>query len=136
VGSAALNRYLLDTHIWFWYVIGSDRLPAGLRKLIDAHRADCSVSAISVWELALLAASGRVELDTPPGRWIDEALVRVPFDDVPLNRAVALAAPGLNLAHRDPADRFIAATAVVFDLVLLTVDPRLLGLRWLRSRAK
>jgi len=136
LGSARLNRFLLDTHIWFWYLTGSDRLPPGLRRVIDRESAACLLSSISIWELALLAGSGRIRLDAPPERWIDEALGRVPFEDAPVTRAVALAAPGLRLAHRDPADRFLAATALVLDLTLLTVDERLTGLDWLTTRSR
>jgi PIN domain nuclease of toxin-antitoxin system len=39
-----------------------------------------------------------------------------------------LAAHQLPLVHPDPADRFLAATAQVFGLTLVTADERLLGL--------
>jgi PIN domain nuclease of toxin-antitoxin system len=60
-----MTAFLLDTHIWFWYLIGSARLPAGLRYALDHARDHCWLSPISVWELGMLAARGRIRLDTP-----------------------------------------------------------------------
>ena len=57
-----MSRYLLDTHIWFWYLTGSQRLPERLRHLIDVERDACFLSPISVWELGMLAARGRIRI--------------------------------------------------------------------------
>lgn len=42
----------------------------------------------------------------------------------------------IDLGHRDPADHFIAATAIVYELTLLTVDQRLTKARWLTTRSR
>jgi len=47
--------------------------------------------------------------------------------EAPLTWEIAFLAPQLTLQHQDPADRFLAATAKVFDLVLVTADARLLA---------
>ena len=49
----------------------------------------------------------------------------MPVRDAPLTREVALVSNELDLPHRDPADRFLAATALVFGLMLVTLDRRL-----------
>jgi len=51
-----------------------------------------------------------------------------PFQEAPLTHEIAAASRRLNLPQRDPADRFLAATALVLDLVLVTADASLLGL--------
>jgi PIN domain nuclease of toxin-antitoxin system len=59
--------------------------------------------------------------------WIRSVLAKVPFKEAPLNHEVALKSRSLTFTHQDPADRFLAATAVVCDLTLVTADERLLN---------
>lgn len=117
--------FLLDTHVWFWYLVGSDRLPPGLRDAIDDALGELWLSPISVWELCMLDERGRVRLEPDRRSWVEEALGRLPLEEASLNREVALVSSEVELAQRDPADRFLAATALVFGLTLLTVDERL-----------
>lgn len=81
---------------------------------------------ISLWEVLILVEKRRVVLDLDAAAWIRRVLARVPFKEAPLNHEVALKSGSLSLAHQDPADRFLAATALVYDLTLVTADERLL----------
>ncbi len=85
------------------------------------------MSPVSAWELALLVERGRVRLDRPVAAWVDEALRRSDLRDAPFDRQVALRSRDIGLDHDDPADRFLAATAAVHDLTLVTADTRLLA---------
>lgn len=127
--------FLLDTHVWLWYLIGSPRLPQGLREAIDAALGELWLSPISVWELCVLDERGRVRLVPDPRSWVEEAFRLLPLEEATLNREVALASRETELAHRDPADRFLAATALVFGLTLLTVDERLTRARGIPTRS-
>jgi PIN domain nuclease of toxin-antitoxin system len=122
---------LLDTHIWFWYLSGSPRLPAGLRTLIDATLPECWLSPVSAWELGLLAARGRVRLDCAYRKWLTLAHRRSPLQDAAMTREVALRSTELSLGHRDPADHFLAATALTYGLRMVTVDGRMAAAEWL-----
>ena len=127
--------YLLDTHIWFWYLLGSDRLAPSLRsELADAAGA-LWLSPVSVWEVGMLHARGRVRLDPGPRGWVEDALRALPLKEAPVTTEVALRSNELELDHRDPADRFIASTALVFGLTLVTADERLLAATWLPTRS-
>jgi PIN domain nuclease of toxin-antitoxin system len=131
-----LSGYLLDTHTWFWFLIGSDRLPTGLKDLIDEETGDCWLSPISVWELALLAHRGRVRINEPFRDWFNRAMESLPLREASMNFEVALASREIELPHEDPADHFLAATALVYDLELLTVDKRLTEADWLPTRSR
>jgi len=68
--------------------------------------------------------------------WLAEALERVPLKEAPLTYEVAIQTSELAFAHRDPADRFLAATALVYGLTLITVDPDLVEAEWLPTRSR
>jgi PIN domain nuclease of toxin-antitoxin system len=127
--------YLLDTHAWVWYVAGSDRLPPGLRTAIDTAVGQLWYSPISAWEIAMLHARGRIDLAGGPRAWLETSLARFPLEEASLTREVALRSAEVALGHRDPVDHLLAATALVHGLTLVTLDERLTGARWLRTRS-
>lgn len=138
MGGAALTGgppYLLDTHIWFWYLNGSDRLVPTLRSELALAAGGLWLSPVSVWELGMLHVRGRVRLEPGPRDWIVDALQAMPLTEAPVTTEVALRSNELDLGHRDPADRFLASTALVFGLTLVTADERLLAAHWLPTRA-
>jgi len=118
-------RVLLDTHIWLWALLEPERLDTPTARRLDRADSELWLSPISVWEAHLLAERGRLELDRPPAMWLDDALRRVPLRDAPVTREIAIRSREVGLDHDDPADRFLAATAAVYDLVLMTADYRL-----------
>jgi PIN domain nuclease of toxin-antitoxin system len=85
------------------------------------------ISPISVWELTILCDKGRVLLNNPVDVWVEHAARSSPFSLAPLNLEVALETSRLKLPHRDPADAFLAATARVFNLTLVTADETLIA---------
>ncbi len=117
---------LLDTHIWLWGLLDPDRLSNEVRRALTEEGVELRLSSVSVWEALLLAERGRVTLDPDPGTWLREASSIMPIRETPVTFEVALASRALALAHQDLADRFIAASAKVFDLTLVTADARLL----------
>jgi PIN domain nuclease of toxin-antitoxin system len=128
-------KLLLDTHIWLWSMLTPARLSRRVVRELESPTNELSLSPISVWEAAVLAEKGRVELDDEPRAWIGRALQRVPFKEAPLTREIALQSRAVDLSHEDPADRFLAATSRVLDLTLVTADRRLLKGRTFRTLA-
>jgi PIN domain nuclease of toxin-antitoxin system len=84
------------------------------------------LSAISTWEALTLHDKKRVYLAADVREWITRNTA--PFRHAPLTHEIALIAQFLPLPQRDPADRFLAATAKLLDLTLVTADANLLGL--------
>lgn len=131
-----MSGVLLDTHVWIWFLQGSDQLPPGLRRAVEEAPGNGWLSPISVWELGLLADRGRVRLGVPLREWVPRSRTVLPLREAPVNVEVALAADEVERTVTDPADRFIAATGRVYELTLLTVDHRLKGLRGVRTRSR
>jgi PIN domain nuclease of toxin-antitoxin system len=131
-------NYLLDTHIWLWSLLEPARLSRGVAAALSAQGARRWLSPLSVWEALLLIERGRLKVDRPGDEWIREALERAPVEEAAITREVAFASRALTTRHQDPVDRFVAATARVFDLTLVTSDRqlfRLPGVRVLRNRS-
>lgn len=120
-------KLLLDTHIWLWVSLEPDRLAPRVESALRNEQNELWLSPVSLWETMMLAERGRIELDDEPSRWIGNALRETPARDAPLTREVAVWSRQVDLPHQDPADRFIAATAIVHDLTLATADERLLA---------
>lgn len=112
---------LLDTHALLWWQAGSDRLSARARRAIDAAPR-LFLSAISVWELAMLVDQGTVALDRPTQIWVHDLLADGIVTIAELTPAVAVAAAQLDEFTGDHADRIIYATAVQNQLTLVTKD--------------
>lgn len=117
---------LLDTHIWLWSLLDPDRLSEEARRELTDPANTLALSPVSVWEALVLAGKGRVRLRPDPWSWIRTALSVRPMREVPLTFDIALGSRSIRLGHDDPADRFIAATAVVHGLTLVTADASLL----------
>ena len=119
-------RLLLDTHIWLWSLLDPSRLSRRVRTAVRRTANELWLSPISVWELLVLAERGRMRLDAEPRRWLAEALSKTPAQEATLNFEVAVRSREILLPHPDPADRFLVATALVYDLTLVTADEILL----------
>ena len=119
---------LLDTHVWLWLVNGDPVLGADALAAIERAAAAGSVliAAISVWEVAMLKAKGRIVLAKPCAQWVREALSAPGLSLTPLTPEIAVESCQLpGSFHDDPADRLIVATARVADATLVTKDERI-----------
>jgi PIN domain nuclease of toxin-antitoxin system len=120
------NRLLLDTHIALWLDSGDDALRSPTRALID----DCwknggtiLLSAVSVWEIALLVDTRRIALDLPIEAWIGRFVERPGVEALPLDHGAASRSYRLyQLEHHDPADRLLIASAIELACPLVTYD--------------
>jgi PIN domain nuclease of toxin-antitoxin system len=116
---------LLDTHVWLWWLLGSDRLPKKERDELDhlAGRGALGVAAVSLWETQMLHAKGRLSLDRPFDIWIRDAAAANVVQVLPLDAEVVIALDGLPASfHGDPADRLIVSTSRAHDIPLATHD--------------
>jgi len=85
---------LLDTHVWLWLVAGSSDLSAEARNAIERATAAGAlrIAAISLWEIASLAAHGRIVLGKSIRLWLDEALAEPGPAIDPLSPEIAIEA--------------------------------------------
>jgi PIN domain nuclease of toxin-antitoxin system len=116
---------LLDTHIFLWSMLEPERLSRRVGVEMEDRKNQLWFSPISSWEILLLEKKGRIALKPDAASWLREALRRAPSKEARINHEVAIQSCLIKLPHQDPADRLLAATAVVYDLTLVTADERL-----------
>jgi PIN domain nuclease of toxin-antitoxin system len=119
-------KLLLDTHIWLWSQREPRRISRRLQKLLESEENELWLSPISTWEALTLHRKGRIRLHADPADWIERMTAQL--REAPLTHEIVMVAHQLQLPQADPADRFLAATAKVLGLTLVTADANLLGL--------
>ena len=119
-------KLLLDTHIWLWTLHDPTKLGKRMQHELRNPENECWLSPISTWEALVLNAKRRIHLPSDLNRWVARATA--PMKEAPLTHEIALASQQLKFVHRNPADRFLVATAKVLELTLATADTNLLGL--------
>ena len=129
---------LLDTHVLIWLDQNHPALGPEARKCADLalQKNELAVSAISFWEIAMLVAKRRIDMTVPPAVWLRD-LIGLGLIEIPVDGEIGISASQLDL-HGDPADRIIAATALMNEALLLTSDQPLLQwknpLKWHDAR--
>jgi PIN domain nuclease of toxin-antitoxin system len=113
-------RLLLDTHVAIWWMTAPERLGKRASALIEAGDNDSYVSAVTVAEVAIMAALGKLRV---PHDFL-ERLRRSGFDELALTSAHADRLRELPLVHKDPVDRMLVVQAQAERLALVTADRR------------
>jgi PIN domain nuclease of toxin-antitoxin system len=116
---------LLDTHIWIWSKGNPARLSKRIEKELSNPANELWLSPVSMWEALTLMQKGRIRM-TDPFEWVQRAAEQM--REAPLTHEIVRIGLAMPLPHADPADRFLAATAKVLKLTLVTADQKLLGL--------
>jgi PIN domain nuclease of toxin-antitoxin system len=119
------KRLFLDTCALVWLVQGSGLLSQEVRTAIDEAET-VFVSAITAWEVSLKSRCGQLDLPCEPEAWFNAAVESHGLTVYPLTVAVLTGANRLPEVHRDPADRFIMASALMENCPVVTSD-RLFG---------
>jgi len=121
-------KLLLDTHIWLWSTLEPQRLKRRVDKALSDPANELWLSPVSVGELIVLLRKRRVMLPDDLATWVAKSMQDLQLIEAPLTVEVAIAISSINFPHGDPADHFLAATAKVFDLTLVTADEHLMHL--------
>ena len=119
-------KLLLDTHIWLWSLHEPGKLGKRVLHELKESQNEIWLSPISTWEALTLNAKGRIQLPADLAEWVRRATS--PLREAPLTHEIALLARQHVLPHNDTADHFLAATAQLLKLTLVTADRNLLGL--------
>lgn len=125
MGRPAVVRLLLDPHIFPWSLLDVGRLGDHVVAALEEPTNELWRSPGKL----LLADRGRVLLEPDPLAWLRTVYPTIPWREAPVAHEVAMESRLIDPPHQDPVDRFLAATARVYGLTLMTADERLLRSR-------
>lgn len=117
---------LIDTHILIWADQEPEIIGKKTQAIIQEHwqKGEIAISSISFWEAQMLQNKGRISVDVPITQW-RLALLDDGLKEIPVSSDIGILGANLDI-HGDPADRLILATAVIYQIPLITVDTKLL----------
>ena len=122
------EKIILDTHILIWYLEGIE-LKEKYVNIIDKARNSNSlyISAISIWEIAMLANKNKIALSVNLNSWIDKLLSLPGINLVDLSTDILLESCALpHYSHKDPADRMIISSTRAIDACLISFDQKII----------
>ncbi|MDF5720939.1 MAG: PIN domain-containing protein [Rhizonema sp. PD37] len=113
---------VLDTHLWLWFINANlNQFPSHWLAQIEAAP-QVGVSPVSCYEVALAHSRGRIELPSTPTEWFTGALTTAGIELFPVTEVIVSRAVDLSPVHKDPFDRLIIATALVYRAKLASID--------------
>jgi len=128
-------RFLLDTHIWLWMFREPHKLNSVVHQAVAEPANDCYLSPISIWEVMILLEKKRISFQEDFAVWFARTVQDLELHKANLTWQVVHQMRFILPNHKDPADRFLAATAIAFDLTLVTSDQKMIGVPGLKVLA-
>jgi PIN domain nuclease of toxin-antitoxin system len=113
-----MERVLLDTNVFLWWLGGGSELGRGTRRIISDARNEVFVSAATTWEVSIKRQLGKLKVP----RDVEQEVEREGFSKLPISLAHSQHAGFLPTVHRDPFDRMLVAQAQLEDLQLISAD--------------
>ncbi len=114
-------KYVIDTHVFIWFVENSPNLPQSVKDLIEDENSDIFISIASLWEISIKTSIGKLPMTRKFVELIDvlnDNLIEI----LPINFAHTLENNQLPFHHRDPFDRIIVAQAIVENIDFISAD--------------
>lgn len=116
-------KVLLDTCTFLWIISDDKILSPASREMFSDPSHEIYLSAISVWEILVKNALGKIQLPTPVEQFIPYQRERHGIGTLPLEEAATGHLPKLPTLHKDPFDRMLICQAIQHELTILTPDP-------------
>jgi PIN domain nuclease of toxin-antitoxin system len=114
--------FLLDTHVFLWFLSGDARLPTAWRDTIRQPHHEVFLSVVSLWETIIKYRLDKLPLPEPPERYLPAQRERHQIANLPLDEASVKQLATLAPIHRDPFDRMLICQAIEHGLTIITVD--------------
>lgn len=114
-------RYLLDTHIFLWWLNGDRRLKSSVRDIIQDNSNQILVSVASGLEISIKRRTAKLKLKTTLKRSFEIS----GFEVLDITLAHALQLEKLHPHHKDPFDRILISQSKEENLILITADKKI-----------
>lgn len=114
-------KYLIDTHIFIWFVENLSNLRQTARNLIEDNNSEIFISIASLWEISIKTSIGKLQINRRFEDIID-VLNDNSIEILPIDFAHTVENNKLPFHHRDPFDRIIVSQAIVENLDFISAD--------------
>ena len=113
---------MIDTQVFLWWLETPERIRSEVRDAISDSLNEVLVSVVVIWEIAVKAKTGKLEVPANLAQWVPAELARYRFRSLPVELPHVAALEELPLHHRDPFDRLLIAQAHALGLPIATTD--------------
>jgi PIN domain nuclease of toxin-antitoxin system len=125
-------KLLLDTHIWLWSFREPEKLTSAVHQVLAEPENRRLLSPVSVWEVLTQLEKKRLRIHEDFGTWFARSTQDLKLEEASLTWEAVQQIPFILPYHKDPADRFLVATAIALDLTLVTADAKLFSVPGLK----
>lgn len=115
-------KYLLDTHIFLWWITDTPKLKPNIRDVIGDKRNQLFLSSASIWEMMIKSNLNKLNLPENPREFIKEQVALNSIYILNITMDHSFGTFGLPEIHKDPFDRMLVAQADVEGLTIITTD--------------
>jgi len=127
------QKLIVDTHYLIWDLQGNSRFDRAI-PVLESYGTEVYISSISFWELGMLVGKGKISLPYSIEQFFSDLIRLRGYKILHLTPAISdTISKYANEINGDPADRIIAATAMIYDATLLTADLDLIGLSFIKT---
>jgi PIN domain nuclease of toxin-antitoxin system len=116
-------RFLLDTQTLIWSQDDTGKLPTAATTALTDPADERLLSIVSVWEIEIKAALGKLRLSKSFRVWVQTAITDLVLTELPIALDHIERQLGLPFHHRDPLDRLLAAQSLSEGIGLISSDP-------------
>ncbi len=113
-----MSRYLLDSHIFLWWLTNAQKLESNVYNIISDSNNKIYISAATIWEISIKEALGKLKINAD----INSAIIESGFMELRISAKCAQATKKLPLIHKDPFDRMLISQAIEGDITLISAD--------------
>ena len=114
-------RYLIDTHIFIWWLKDDKRLKSSVKDVLQSKNNQVFVSTVSALEMSIKNSKRKLILRTTVKRSFEIS----GFEVISINLNHAIELGKLPLYHKDPFDRILISQARVENLTFITGDEKI-----------
>ncbi|WP_425361612.1 type II toxin-antitoxin system VapC family toxin [Candidatus Tisiphia endosymbiont of Ceraclea dissimilis] len=124
-----IEKLTLDTHVLIWYSEGTNLSKEQVNIIEQVRKAgNLYISAISIWEIAMLVNKDKIALSISLDEWIDKLLSTPGLNLIDLSISILTQSCVLpKYEYKDPADRLIIASVRYINSHLMTFDQKVIG---------
>ena len=119
-------NYLLDTHIFLWYISGNEKLNESHKEVIENPENKIFIRTYSIWEMIIKTKLGKLPLPTPAYNFITGQIKSHEFSICPNNSSAFQYLEKLPDIHSDPFDRMLICQSLDLGYTLITEDKNIL----------